>query len=108
AVNAHIQELRAKTAAQRVSIADRQARTAGHERRRQEEIAAALQLANDANQLLQREPARLVQAALLATAATRRLHAHGVRALAADTAIRSALMLMPKVERRMPVAIGGN
>src|SRR6185369_4350836 len=49
AVNAHIQELRAKTAAQRASIADRQARTAGHERRRQEEIAAALQLANDAN-----------------------------------------------------------
>jgi WD40 repeat protein len=67
---------------------------------RQASVASALQLANDANLLAQREPSRLPQSAVRAVLAVRRLHERGIRALGADSAIRASELLPDGARKR--------
>jgi DNA-binding beta-propeller fold protein YncE len=77
-------------------------------RRHQERIALGLRLANESVAVLQQEPHRVERAVRLATESMDRLERSGYPLLAADLALRSALSILPRVERRAELGERGN
>jgi len=74
---------------------DEATRDAGHQRA----IADATAKANEAGMLLQREPANLPRASMLAAEAMRSFEQLHERSVAADTALRDAYRLLPSIDR---------
>lgn len=100
----------AAKASQARDVAREQADAAGRARdaaandaKRQRVVAEALRQSNEAETLMQRDPAGIPEAAVLAIRATQSLQSLNVRSPAADIALRDALRLLPTVERTIPL-----
>jgi TIR domain-containing protein/WD40 domain-containing protein len=99
----------ARDAANTEATAARTARElATAEALRQGEIASAIAETNEAETILQREPAGIVRAAMLAANAMRKLERLNVHASAADGAVRNAYRLLPRIERLIDLRAAGD
>ncbi len=104
AVNADAMALAAE---RRASTANARATTAGAEAQHKQEIALALQLANESAVLLRQQPQLVERAVEQAIESMARLERRGVRTLGADQALRASAALWPEFTRNDPVKGAG-
>jgi WD40 repeat protein len=93
-------EMEKRAAEEDRDAAARGQREAAAAAEREAEIALAVRLANDATTVARQQPILLADAALMAVDAVRRLDRRGVRALAADDAIRATAGALPVILHR--------